>query len=79
MTPDDDTRTGPDPARFGPALAHHAWRLSGRIVAGVGQLLLWILTGIGRLLRPVAARVADRLTGARRAQQPGPPGAAPPA
>lgn len=79
MTSDDDTRTGPDPARFGPALAHHAWRLSGRIVAGVGQLLLWILTGLGRLLRPLATRVADRLTGAGREQPPGPygPGAPP--
>ncbi|MFV2178964.1 sensor histidine kinase [Actinomadura sp. LOL_016] len=77
MTPDDDTRTGPDPARFGPALAHHAWRLSGRIVAGVGQLLLWILTGIGRLLRPLAARVAAKLTGAGREQPPGAPGVPP--
>ncbi|MBE1533822.1 sensor histidine kinase [Actinomadura algeriensis] len=82
MTSDDDTRTGPDPARFGPALAHHAWRLSGRIVAGVGQLLLWILTGIGRLLRPLAARGAAKLTGAGRERPPGPygaPGAARPA
>ncbi|WP_344899523.1 sensor histidine kinase [Actinomadura meridiana] len=63
MTPDDKARPGPDPAGFGPALAHHAWRLSGRIVAGVGQLLLWILTGIGTLLRPVAVRLVGRLNG----------------
>ncbi|WP_067453704.1 sensor histidine kinase [Actinomadura macra] len=61
----DKARTGPDPAGFGPAIAHHAWRLSGRIVAGVGQLLLWILTGLGRLLRPVAVRLTGRLTGGR--------------
>ncbi|WP_261986472.1 sensor histidine kinase [Actinomadura sp. HBU206391] len=43
--------------------AQHAWRLSGRIVAGVGQVLLWILTGIGRLLRPLTARINARLYG----------------
>ncbi|WP_141581145.1 sensor histidine kinase [Actinomadura sp. WMMA1423] len=63
MTTDDKARTGPDPAGFGPAVAHHAWRLSGRIVAGVGQLLLWILTGIGTLLRPLAVRLGARLNG----------------
>ncbi|WP_030168959.1 sensor histidine kinase [Spirillospora albida] len=57
-------RPGPDPARFGPAVAHHAWRLSGRVVAGFGQLLLWALTGLGRLLRPLAVRLGARLTGA---------------
>ncbi|MFD0685325.1 sensor histidine kinase [Actinomadura fibrosa] len=71
----DKTRRGPDPAGFGPALAHQAWRLSGRIVAGVGQLLLWILTGIGRLLRPAALRLGARLNGGgRRAPHPGAPG-----
>ncbi|MFG2250022.1 sensor histidine kinase [Spirillospora sp. NPDC048823] len=77
MTSDDDkARTGPDPAGFGPALAHHAWRLSGRIVAGVGQLLLWILTGIGTLLRPLADRLAVRLNGGMgRRPSPGMPGA----
>ncbi|GAA1779742.1 sensor histidine kinase [Actinomadura chokoriensis] len=77
MTSDDKARTGPDPAGFGPAVAHHAWRLSGRIVAGVGQLLLWILTGIGTLLRPLAVRLGARLTGgAGRRPAPGtPPGA----
>jgi signal transduction histidine kinase len=63
VTTDDKARTGPDPAGFGPAVAHHAWRLSGRIVAGVGQLLLWILTGIGTLLRPLAVRLGARLNG----------------
>ncbi|WP_243712713.1 histidine kinase [Actinomadura sp. 6K520] len=74
MTSDDKARPGPDPAGFGPALAHHAWRLSGRIVAGVGQLLLWLLTGIGTLLRPAAVRLAARLNGVGRQPQPGPPG-----
>ncbi|MFA1539738.1 sensor histidine kinase [Actinomadura monticuli] len=78
MTPEDKARTGPDPAGFGPAVAHHAWRLSGRIVAGVGQLLLWILTGIGTLLRPLAVRLAARLTGgAGRRPAPGAPGTPP--
>ncbi|XRQ05670.1 sensor histidine kinase [Actinomadura welshii] len=76
MTTDDKARTGPDPAGFGPAVAHHAWRLSGRIVAGVGQLLLWILTGIGTLLRPLAVRLAARLNGAA-GRPPVPPGAPP--
>ncbi|MFS2294877.1 MAG: histidine kinase [Actinomadura sp.] len=75
MTTDDKARTVPDPAGFGPALAHHAWRLSGRIVAGVGQLLLWILTGIGTVLRPLAVRLAARLNGVGRWPPPGPPGA----
>ncbi|SNT62037.1 Signal transduction histidine kinase [Actinomadura meyerae] len=80
MSSDDKARTGPDPAGFGPAVAHHAWRLSGRIVAGVGQLLLWILTGIGTLLRPLAARLAARLNGgaARASGAPGTPGAGAP-
>ncbi|WP_307800939.1 sensor histidine kinase [Actinomadura violacea] len=77
MTSDDKARTGPDPAGFGPAVAHQAWRLSGRIVAGVGQLLLWILTGIGHLLRPVAVRLGARLNGAARPPAPGAPGAPP--
>ncbi|MFI0486280.1 sensor histidine kinase [Actinomadura sp. 9N215] len=75
MTSDDKARTGPGPAGFGPAVAHHAWRLSGRIVAGVGQLLLWILTGIGTLLRPLAVRLVTRLNGgAGRRPAPGAPG-----
>ncbi|WP_433227641.1 sensor histidine kinase [Actinomadura formosensis] len=79
MTSDDKARTGPDPAGFGPAVAHHAWRLSGRIVAGVGQLLLWILTGIGALLRPLAARLGARLNGGGgQAPVPGPGGATAP-
>ncbi|MFC4049375.1 sensor histidine kinase [Actinomadura syzygii] len=63
MTSDDKPKTGTGPAGFGPAVAHHAWRLSGRIVAGVGQLLLWILTGIGTLLRPLALKLGARLNG----------------
>ncbi|WP_308287146.1 sensor histidine kinase [Actinomadura parmotrematis] len=51
------------PTAFGPALARHAWRLSGRVVAGVGQLLLWVLTGAGRLLRPLGRRLTAKLTG----------------
>ncbi|MCP9950534.1 sensor histidine kinase [Actinomadura madurae] len=78
MSTDDKARTGPDPAGFGPAVAHHAWRLSGRIVAGVGQLLLWILTGIGTLLRPLAVKLGARLNGsAGRRPAPGMPGAPP--
>ncbi|TDD70816.1 sensor histidine kinase [Actinomadura rubrisoli] len=72
----DKNRPGRDPAGFGPALAHHAWRLSGRIVAGVGQLLLWILTGIGTLLRPMAIRLGARLNGAGRPGTPGAPAGA---
>ncbi|RFS86434.1 sensor histidine kinase [Actinomadura spongiicola] len=75
VTFDDKARSGPDPAGFGPALARHAWRLSGRIVAGVGQLLLWILTGVGTLLRPVAVRLVTRLTGGGQRPAPGAPGA----
>ncbi|WP_230420716.1 sensor histidine kinase [Actinomadura soli] len=73
MSSDDKARTGPGPAGFGPAVAHHAWRLSGRIVAGVGQLLLWILTGIGTLLRPLAVRLVARLNGGA-GRRPGAPG-----
>ncbi|WP_018653451.1 sensor histidine kinase [Actinomadura flavalba] len=62
---------GAAPTAFGPAVAHHAWRLSGRIVAGVGQLLLWLLTGVGTLLRPVGRRVAARLTSPSRQAAPG--------
>ncbi|MFI0405002.1 sensor histidine kinase [Actinomadura sp. 3N508] len=73
MSTDDKARTGPGPAGFGPAVATHAWRLSGRIVAGVGQLLLWILTGIGTLLRPLAVRLVARLNGGA-GRRPGPGG-----
>ncbi|MQY07131.1 sensor histidine kinase [Actinomadura macrotermitis] len=59
----DDRPDSPAPTAFGPAIAHHAWRLSGRIVAGVGQLLLWVLTGIGRVLRPLGARIGAKLNG----------------
>ncbi|GAA2084863.1 sensor histidine kinase [Actinomadura alba] len=60
--------------------AQHAWRLSGRIVAGVGQVLLWILTGIGRLLRPLTAKISARLYGPAApssARAPGGPAHAP--
>ncbi|MFB4313323.1 sensor histidine kinase [Actinomadura sp. 21ATH] len=65
---------GAPPTGFGAGLAHHAWRLSGRIVAGVGQLLLWILTGAGRLLRPLGVRIGAKLYGRRAAPAPGGPG-----
>ncbi|MGH3660646.1 MAG: sensor histidine kinase [Micromonosporaceae bacterium] len=59
---------------------HHAWRLSGRMVAGIGQLLLWILVGVGRLLRPLVARVTARLYGpAARYGRPAPGQAGAPA
>ncbi|MFI6518836.1 sensor histidine kinase [Spirillospora sp. NPDC050679] len=57
----DETAPAAAPTAFGPAIAHHAWRLSGRIVAGVGQLLLWVLTGIGALLRPLGRRIGAKL------------------
>ncbi|TYB48312.1 sensor histidine kinase [Actinomadura chibensis] len=69
---------GPGPAGFGSAVAHHAWRLSGRIVAGVGQLLLWILTGVGTLLRPLALRLGARLNGGAPGGPGGPGGATAP-
>jgi signal transduction histidine kinase len=50
-----------DKPPIGHDFAQHAWRVSGRIVAGVGEVLLWILTRIGRLLRPPAAALATRL------------------
>jgi signal transduction histidine kinase len=52
-----------DKPSSGPDFAQHAWRVSGRIVAGVGEMLLWILTWLGRLLRPPAAALATRLFG----------------
>ncbi|MEV4253679.1 histidine kinase [Spirillospora sp. NPDC049652] len=74
MTSDDHSDNPAPPTAFGPALARHAWLLSGRVVAGVGQLLLWILTGLGAVLRPLGRRVSARLNGPR--VQP-PPGAVP--
>lgn len=57
-------------------MAQHAWRLSGRVVSGFGQLLLWLVSGLGRLLRPLVRNVATRLNGTSPA--PGaPPGATP--
>ncbi|MFI0447884.1 sensor histidine kinase [Actinomadura sp. 6N118] len=60
--------SAPMATEFGPALAHHAWRLSGRVVAGLGQLLLWIITGLGRLLSPLGKRLGAKLYGSGRRQ-----------
>lgn len=43
--------------------AQHLWRLSGRVVGAVGQLLLWVLEGIGRLLKPLQDKIMNRLYG----------------
>ncbi|REE98445.1 sensor histidine kinase [Thermomonospora umbrina] len=59
----DGTDQGPS---FGEEIAQHAWRLSGRVVAGLGQLLLWVITGIGRALRPVALRLGAKVYGPPR-------------
>jgi signal transduction histidine kinase len=40
-----------------------AWRLAAQVVTAVGQVLLWILTGIGRLLRPLTNRLVASLYG----------------
>jgi signal transduction histidine kinase len=60
------SENNPNPA-LGTGLGQHALRLSGRIVAGVGQLLLWVLTGIATLLRPLADWAGSRLYGRRPA------------
>ncbi|MDX6744604.1 sensor histidine kinase [Actinocorallia sp. A-T 12471] len=57
---------------LGTGAAEHLWRLSGRGVAAVGQLLLWVLEGLGRLLKPLQDKVMARLYG----QPPAPPAAA---
>jgi signal transduction histidine kinase len=49
-----------------------AWRMAAQVVTAVGQVLLWILTGIGRLLRPITSRLASALYG-----KGSPPAAAP--
>src|SRR5947208_2499497 len=67
-TPGPGLNTEPAP---GPEFAHLAWRLSGRIVAGVGQVLLWVLQGVGKLLRPLAVRTGAWLYGKRAAKAPG--------
>ncbi|GAA3240192.1 sensor histidine kinase [Actinocorallia longicatena] len=51
---------------LGTGAAEHLWRLSGRGVAGVGQLLLWVLEGVGRLLKPVQDKILRRLYGPSR-------------
>jgi signal transduction histidine kinase len=40
-----------------------AWRLAAQVVTAVGQVLLWILTGIGRLFRPLTSRLVAALYG----------------
>ncbi|MCO6004859.1 histidine kinase [Actinoallomurus purpureus] len=50
-----------------------AWRLAAQVVTAVGQVLLWILTGIGRLLRPITSRLVTALYGRST-----PPAAPPP-
>jgi signal transduction histidine kinase len=52
-----------------------AWRLAAQVVTAVGQVLVWILTGIGRLLRPLTTRLVSALYG--RSAPPSPSYAAP--
>ncbi len=40
-----------------------AWRMASHVVAAVGQVLLWILTAIGKVLRPVTNRLVASLYG----------------
>ena len=40
-----------------------AWRMASQVVTAVGQVLLWILTAIGRVLRPVTNRLVAALYG----------------
>jgi signal transduction histidine kinase len=40
-----------------------AWRLAAQVVTAVGQVLLWTLTGIGRLLRPLTNRLVGAVYG----------------
>lgn len=47
-----------------------AWRLAAQVVTAVGQVLLWILTGIGRLLRPLTSRLVATLYGRSAPPQP---------
>ncbi|MEO3786620.1 histidine kinase [Actinocorallia sp. B10E7] len=55
---------------LGSGAAEHVWRLSGRVVAGVGQLLLWVLAGLGRLLKPLQDKITARLYGAQGRPEP---------
>ncbi|MCD0451200.1 histidine kinase [Actinocorallia sp. API 0066] len=57
---------------LGTGAAEHLWRLSGRGVAAVGQLLLWALEGLGRLLRPLRDRIMARLYGQQQGAPQGP-------
>ncbi|GAB2848623.1 hypothetical protein GCM10022221_54990 [Actinocorallia aurea] len=56
---------------LGTGAAEHVWRLSGRGVAAVGQLLLWVLEGIGRLLKPLLDKAVAKIRGPQPAA-PGP-------
>jgi signal transduction histidine kinase len=49
-----------------------AWRLAAQVVTAVGQVLLWIITAIGRLLRPLTSRLVATLYG-RNTPPPAPP------
>jgi signal transduction histidine kinase len=40
-----------------------AWRLAAQVVTAVGQVLLWILNAIGRLLRPLTNRLVAAVYG----------------
>jgi signal transduction histidine kinase len=40
-----------------------AWRMAAQVVTAVGQVLLWILTAVGRLLRPITSRLVSALYG----------------
>ncbi|MEV5710558.1 sensor histidine kinase [Actinoallomurus sp. NPDC052274] len=56
-----------------------AWRVAAQVVTAVGQVLLWILTGIGRLLRPITSRLVAALYGRSTPPAAPPPYGGPPA
>jgi signal transduction histidine kinase len=53
-----------------------AWRMAAQVVTAVGQVLLWVLTAVGRLLRPLTSRLAAALYGGSAPRTP--PGGIPP-
>jgi signal transduction histidine kinase len=55
-----------------------AWRVAAQVVTAVGQVLLWILTGIGRLLRPITSRLVAALYGKSTPPTTPPPYGGPP-
>ncbi|GAA4637147.1 histidine kinase [Actinoallomurus vinaceus] len=55
-----------------------AWRVAAQVVTAVGQVLLWILTGIGRLLRPITSRLVASLYGRSTPPATPPPYGGPP-